>query len=539
MSIAFLSLQGSGGTAIPFFRQQTPTQMAVHSPVDSMRLKKYEEGWRFYNGIHWSFVREEGEPLVTANYCRTVVNKKASWLVGKGMIVDVPQAVRSITKPVIEKVWKDNDEDQKLLSMAIMGGVTGDVCILVGYQPPTPVEQRLNPYAQGRIRIRLLGSHQCFPQWNPLNMEELAMLRIVTEVPVYQPVPQDIRKPATMNGMGVVQKRRYIEDIYPDRIVRGWEDQEKENIPNDLGEIPFVHIPNEIFPGEYWGKSDLDDIIDIQREFNEKLTDISDIVNYHASPVTIITGAKAKQLEKGPKSLWSGLPADAKVYNLQLAGDLAVSYKYLEFVRQLILDISNVPEGAFGRIQSISNTSAAALQVQFQPLVEVTQRKQTNYVAGLQKVNYFILRYDQLMHKKVYPVDLCKNCGGRIVSFKITGQDGVERIKRKCYMVDPQTLDFMKPDDVKVSVTIEHSFGNEVRKMPYGLVKDRWGKKHPSYWDPEPMVDKQEEAQLNKEHAEKKQEEAKADLQQQGEDEHQRNLETIQAKQPPAVPGKK
>ena len=51
-----------------------------------------------------------------------------------------------------------------------------------------------------------------------------------------------------------------------------------------------------------------------------------------------------------------------------------------------------------------------------------------------------------------------------------TLQDGREVMKRRCYMIDPQTLDFMKPDDVKVNVTIEHSFGNEVRMMPFGLV---------------------------------------------------------------------
>jgi len=537
MSVAFLSLQGNGGTAIPFHRQMAPVASTVHSPVDAMRLKRYEEHWRFFNGLQWSFVREEGEALVMANYSRTVVNKKASWLVGQGQIIEVPQALRKITKPVLCKVWQDNDEDKKLLEMATTGGVTGDVPVLVAYQPPTALEKRLNPHMTGRIRIRLLQPHQVFPTWNPLNVEEIVHLRIVTEVPTYQPVPPDVRggRPAAL-GMGVVQKRKYIEDIYPDRIIFGWEDEKKEEMPNILGEIPFVHIPNEKFPGEFWGKSDLDDLVDLQREMNEKLTDISDIVNYHAAPVTIITGAKAKQLEKGPKAMWSGLPADAKVFNLQLGGDLGVSFKYLEFVRQLILDISNIPDGAFGRIQSISNTTGAALQVQFQPLVEATNRKAVNYIAGLQKINYFILRIDQAVNQKVYPVDLCKNCGGRIVSFKTQLQDGREVVKRRCYMVDPQTLDFMKPEDVKVNITIEHSFGNQVKMMPFGLVKEKWGKKSPSFWDPEPMVDKEKEMQARKELAEKKQEEAKAEQADMAEQEHGRQMEQIAAKKPEPKP---
>jgi hypothetical protein len=43
----------------------------------------------------------------------------------------------------------------------------------------------------------------------------------------------------------------------------------------------------------------------LNRAYNETATDIADIVNYHAAPVTVITGAKASNLEKGPKKVWA------------------------------------------------------------------------------------------------------------------------------------------------------------------------------------------------------------------------------------------
>lgn len=504
MPITFLGLRGGGSGAVPFDRRDAPnnlTSVAVN-PADSLRLKRYEEHWRFYQGLQWNFQREDGEPLVTANYCRALVDKKASWLVGKGMHIDVPEALTDITKPVLDEVWDYNQRDRLLLELAVMGGVTGDVFLLPTYQAPTSTQLALNPYTQGKIRIRLLGSHQVFPYWNPLNKEELLSVRIVTEVSDSVPVqPGDHRRsPSTPTTKGVAHRRRYVEDIFPDRIVEGWDDQEKTMRPNDLGEIPLVHFPNVPFPGEYYGLSDLDGLIDIQREFNEKLTDVSDIVNYHSSPITIITGAKAKNLEKGPKALWSGLPADARVFNLELGGDLPASHRYLELVRQVMLDMANVPEGSLGRDQAISNTSAAALQVQFMPLNESVGRKRPGYEAGLAKVNYFILRYDQLVRNRMYPVDLCADCGGRIVRFVTKTADGREVVKEKCYLIDPQTLEFMKPEDVEVSVTIEHSFGSEVRKMPFGRVKELFGKKSPSFWDPSPMVDAEEEMQQRADH---------------------------------------
>jgi len=499
----FLHLQGAGGTAVPYDRREgrNTTQALATNPQDSIRLKRYEEHWRFYSGIQWNFQREDGAPLVTANYCRRIVDKKASFLLGKGVKFSVPDPLSNITKPIIDEVWDYNDRDQLALEMATMGGVTGDVFVLVVYQPPSNQQKAINPFTKGRIRLRLLGSDQVFPVWNPLNQEELLQVRVITEV-ADQTSPttnSTTTTPITLGGIGVQKNKRYIEDIFPDRIVEGWEDGIKQIRSNDLGEIPLVHIQHQKFPKEYYGLSDLDGVIDIQRELNEKLTDISDVINYHASPITIITGASAKNLSKGPRSLWSGLPAEAKVFNLELGSDLPASYKYLESVLQMMLDLSGVPEQALGRGQPISNTSAAALQVGFGPLVEDSERKQPNYRKGFKEINYFILRWSQLAEKTTYPIDLCKKCGGRIV--EVQGRDGTK--KRKCYLVDPQTLKFMSPDDVIVSMRRQYSFGSETRKLPYSRVKEEHLKKSTSYWDPEKPVDLQKQAEDDKERQQK------------------------------------
>ena len=85
-----------------------------------------------------------------------------------------------------------------------------------------------------------------------------------------------------------------------------------------------------------WGQSDIWDIIPLNRELNEKMTEVSDIINYHAAPVTIITGAKASQLERGPKKVWAGLPKDSQVFNLEFLPvaverfDLVIPVEYFE-----------------------------------------------------------------------------------------------------------------------------------------------------------------------------------------------------------------
>ena len=512
MPIQFLATQGGGGQQIPFERRNAPTTTSAYNAPDSLRLRAYEEKWRFFAGSHWSFKREDGEPLVTLNYTRVVINKIATWLIGDGIVNKVPDALLDITKPALDEVWATAEGLLVLQDMALTGGVTGDVFMLTTYKDPTPTQVLINPNTRGKIRVQVLGSHQVFPIWDPLDKTNLLSVRIVTEVHDQRmDMSQDlfasnagVNPAASQGARFAASKRRYVQVITADTIAEGWEDDPstRETRPNVLGEIPLVHIANLSFPQEYFGLSDLDGLIDVQREFNEKATDISDIVNYHAAPVTIITGAKAKQLERGPRAVWSGLPADAKVFNLAPVADLGASHRYLELIRTALFDLSGIPEGSLGKIQSISNTSAAALQVQFQPLIEKIKLKAPGYQVGLQRVNYFILRLHQIYNDVDYPTDLCEHCGGRIVEFPALGIDGKPLLtwsgkpkkKRKCYLIDNETLDFKKPGDVEVNIKRKLSFGTETRLMPFSAVEKAHKTEGDSYWDPSPKKDLQAES---------------------------------------------
>lgn len=507
MSMTFLSTQGFGGTAVAYDRRHAPQSSAVAStnPKDTQRLTRYEEGWRFYTGRQWSFQRSDGTPLVTANYCRPIVNKKASFLVGKGVYFNVPKPFEQITKPIIEQVWKENHAEQWLLTQAITGGVTGDCFAMPTLVPATPEEQTANPGSIGHIRLRILMPHQVFPTWDPLDTSRVLHVRIVTEAPEYQAsmpaLPGRGQGPVVSTNTNGTQRRRYIEDIFPDRIVEGWSDSAPATRVNPLGTVPLVHWSNEAVPGEYFGLSDLDGIIDLQRELNEKLTDVSDIVNYYAAPITLLIGVKAAQLDRSAKSMWS-IPTGGDVKHLTLNADLASSNGYIDRILQAVFDVANIPEGSLGRTQAISNTSAAALQVQFQPLLETTARKSTNLSRALKEINRLILRWWQYAQQTALPTDLCECCGGRVLQLPARkGRGGLGRPRLKCFHIDPQTLDLLEPEDVLVNYKRKHSFGVETRLVPFRQAKEEFLQESASYWDPAKQRDLKEKA---KEDAEKR-----------------------------------
>ena len=191
---------------------------------------------------------------------------------------------------------------------------------------------------------------------------------------------------------GTRQVFTYTEILTDDIIEEYINDELIDSRPNPLGTIPVVHIPNVRISGSPWGLSDCYDIININRAYNETATDIADIVNYHAAPVTVIIGAKASQLEKGANKVWGGLPKDARVENLEGgSAGLKGAMEFLAMMKKTMHEMIGVPETALGQAQPISNTSGVALSIQFQPLMNRYHQKIIQYAQGLERVNELIL----------------------------------------------------------------------------------------------------------------------------------------------------
>jgi hypothetical protein len=184
----------------------------------------------------------------------------------------------------------------------------------------------------------------------------------------------------------------YTEILTDDIIEEYVNDELIDSRMNPLGEIPVVHIPNIPVSGSPWGLSDAHDIITINRAYNEIATDVADIINYHASPVTIIIGAKAANLEKGAKKVWGGLPKDSQVFNLEGGGaGIQGALEYLDRLKMSMHELMNIPETALGQAQPISNTSGVALSIQFQPLMNRWTQKKSQYGSGLERINELIM----------------------------------------------------------------------------------------------------------------------------------------------------
>ena len=192
---------------------------------------------------------------------------------------------------------------------------------------------------------------------------------------------------------GSRQVMTYVELMTEDTIEEYINDELIDQRPNPLGEIPVAFTPNFAVASSPWGLGDINDIISLNREYNEKATEISDIINYHVAPVTVITGAKASNLEKGARKVWAIGNKDAKVQNLELQTNFTGPLGYMELLKQSMHEFMGVPAAALGTMQPISNTSGVALSMQYQPLMLKHERKKIQYIPLFQRINELIIKH--------------------------------------------------------------------------------------------------------------------------------------------------
>jgi hypothetical protein len=331
-----------------------------------------------YLGHHYGYRREQGEMQIAVNYYRAFNDYLSRFTFGRGVHYRSPKATEAIVPDRLERVWTvDNDKMRVLLEMGQQGGISGDCFVKVAYEEPwTDSANLLHP---GRVRILPMNSSFCFPEFHPHDRSRLIRFKLK-----YRFWGTSVE--------GTRQIYTYTEILTDDRIEEYINDELIDSRPNPIGVVPVIHIPNVRVSGSPWGLSDCHDIIVLNRNYNEVATDIADIINYHAAPVTVITGAKAAGLETGPKKVWGGLPKDAQVFNLEGGGQgLVGAMEYLKIIKTAMHEMVGVPETALGQVQPISNTSGVALSIQYQPLMNRYQQKIVQYGEGLRRINELVL----------------------------------------------------------------------------------------------------------------------------------------------------
>lgn len=399
-------------------------EFEVHGP----RLNRYSLNWAMYLGHHTSYRRQAGEMQMVLNYYRAFTDFIINFTFSKGVMFRSTKATEAIVPNLLERVWEvDNNKATVLWEIGQQGGVSGDCFIKVAYE-----EGYTDPAGgqhAGRVRILPLNSSFAFPEFHPHDRERLIRFKLK-----YRFWGTSLE--------GTRQVYTYTEILTDDMIEEYINDELIDSRPNPLGVIPIVHIPNVRVSGSPWGLSDCNEIISINRSYNEIATDIADIINYHAAPVTVIIGAKISNLEKGANKVWAGLPKDAKVENLEGGGaGLKGAMEFMDRLKKAMHEMTGVPETALGQAMPVSNTSGVALSIMFQPLMNRYHQKIVQYSHGLERVNELVLRTLALKEPETFTIDMDSDTLPKPEQLVQLDPNDPETYRSYCHFPPPLPLD--------------------------------------------------------------------------------------------------
>ena len=346
------------------------------NPNEYRRLQKYITNYNFYEGYHWEEMKQTEKPQVTQNWCRRFVDKFVASEFNSGISFKYDSQIEKDILPYINQTWEDNNEGELLTSLGQMKSVTGDGYLGVFFEnKDTPgFDDPFGLYPKGRVRLFSIPATICYPEYGDgYDTDNMISCQVIYPVQIN-------------NGSYLIRRFVYTKDSIS--VFEG--NKEVAVQPNKYGFIPIIHFRNLLVSGRHFGVSDLDDLIPLNTELNLKNSDISEILDYHSAPITIVKGARISQLEKGANKLWGGLPKDADVQNLELKGDLEASNRYIENIKLAMKQVKGMPSLALGGDDLPTNLSGVALQIAFMPLIDSVKTKQSITKNRLENVNRMI-----------------------------------------------------------------------------------------------------------------------------------------------------
>lgn len=358
------------------------------------RCAALNELWSFYLGDHERFVlRRDGEtaedfqrrPKIVSNVTGLALDTKVSYLYGSPLSRRLLGASPALSARVAE-VWDDNAMALFMQTVATEALVTGDA-----YVVPKWITDLDDP-----LRLTLWPKQSVFPITAPDDGSTVVAYVYRYD---YQIDPNTIQSPTLPERVAML-KGQMVDRVHLEVVTRDiwqvWDDgarvtdQEVGGGINPYGMLPVAHFLNRPLPHSFEGESDIRDLRTLQLEINARLSDVAEVVQYHAAPILQGKNIKAKQISRDAKRFFgvTELPGqNAGFEYVTYDGAMASSKLVIDYLLTEFSKVSRVPPTALGNLEELGNlTSGRALKVMYGPLDADIRQKQMLYTQGEQQL---------------------------------------------------------------------------------------------------------------------------------------------------------
>ena len=354
--------------------------------ADEARFAAYADALDFFEGRQWVERARRGEPeRLVFNYARALLRKTASYVFPAPVAFAVAApgegaAARDAANRAERRLVALRDALDLVrldLALCVDSAVLGDAAMKITWDA-----------ARGSPRVVAVDPGTLVARWAPDDP------RAVEEViQGYGLTGARIGRTFGMPLPDLEADRVYpvIERWTPERwrvLVAG---QPLLDVANPYGWIPYVVVANDPRPLAFWGSSDLDDLMDVCRELNRRMSVLARVLELSGAPIAVLENVDGSEgIRVGPGAKWE-LPEGSRAYLLDLlqGGGAEMHIRYIDLLYRMLHDLSETPRTAFG--DSGRDLSGAALEVEIQPLVQKVNRKRRTWDGAYAARNAMLL----------------------------------------------------------------------------------------------------------------------------------------------------
>jgi hypothetical protein len=341
------------------------------------RLTAFRRRWEIYYGEGEKPLKRASDGYddsVRQNFAKLFVDKGVAFLFGKEIGFSLKEGKDTAEEQYLRAFWQANHKMSTLQKLATNGGVCGTAFVKLQWNPGME-----------------------FPRVIVVDPETVSVtlaeddIENVTAYEIKYPSLDELGEPIGIRQ--IIERdgvRWIITDQRGDVRSGNWRTIGEQIWPYEFP--PVLYCQNMIAPNEFWGMSDIeDDLIEVVDKSNFVLSSILKILRFHAYPKTFITGiSNTEDIEFGPdKTLL--LPVGAEYKVLEMQSDLSSSITMHREMKELIHELSRIPEVATGKLESVGTLSGTALEILYQPLIEKTEAKRVTYGELVVELNRRVL----------------------------------------------------------------------------------------------------------------------------------------------------
>lgn len=349
---------------------------------DERRQRTQAEAWKAYNGEFpkpLKISKTGNDDNIIVNRTRPIVDKGVSFLFGRPVTWQYSKKARKGALDYLKKAWQSNNQETFLRKLATVAGITGQAVVKLIQMQPYP-------------RMVIWDASNLVVITAPDDCEYIIRYEYTYDS------TDDEGQPCKRRQLIVRQETTW--QIIDQIQVNGRQGLEWQQ--TGLAEWPFIFSPvvtcqNLPAPSQFWGQPDITpDLIQINRDLNYVLSQMSRIIRYHGFPRTVGKGFDSSTLKTAADGMVILPTTEASIAVLDSVSDLNGSIQLVRQLQGAMDELSRVPGIALGRMEDMpkGTISGIALKVLYSPLLEKTETKQGLYGELILEINRRLLLLD-------------------------------------------------------------------------------------------------------------------------------------------------